>query len=69
MSRASGSYGWLAGSLQGKLFGLLLLLIAMQCYNSIRNPFVSLFQIVIILRRVLRHVNSVAIFFHIDPYY
>ena len=63
MSRASGSYGWLAGSLQGKLFGLLLLLIAMQCYNSIRNPFVSLFQIVIILRCVLRRVKFGCHFF------
>ena len=56
MPRASGSYGRLAGwqtkygwspkvlkFSMGKLFGLLLLLIVMQCYNSVRNPFQSAF--------------------------
>ena len=54
MRKASWSYGRLAdeirvefesfkNSLQGKLFGLLFLLIAMQCYNSLRNPFQSAF--------------------------
>ena len=30
--------------LQVKLFGLLLLLITMQCYNSVRNPDIAYFK-------------------------
>ena len=44
----------------------LLLLIEMQYYNSVRNPFQSDSDI---LRRVWRHVKFGCHFLHINPYY